>query len=126
MLNDAGLTMRVSQEKYSEKRRRARSSAAIPRSGRWRPTAPCPWSCPRAGALSGAESARDEPSCGGSGTCGGQSADRAILQDYSRKVPEGQVIRTDPKIGSPLKRDTAVSPDDLAGPEPVVVPDVRV
>ncbi len=47
-----------------------------------------------------------------------------ILQDYSRKVPEGQVIRTDPPIGTPLKPNTQVALTISLGPEPVVVPDV--
>jgi serine/threonine-protein kinase len=48
-----------------------------------------------------------------------------IVQDYSRKVPEGLVVRSDPAVGTPLKRDTPVSLTLSLGPEPVVVPDVR-
>lgn len=48
-----------------------------------------------------------------------------ILQDYSRKWPSGQVMRADPKVGTPLKRGTAVSLTLSLGPEPIVVPDVR-
>jgi serine/threonine-protein kinase len=48
-----------------------------------------------------------------------------ILQDYSRKWPVGQVMRVDPKVGTPLKKGTAVSLTISMGPEPVVVPDVR-
>jgi serine/threonine-protein kinase len=47
-----------------------------------------------------------------------------ILQDYSRKVTEGQVMRTNPPVGTPLKRDTEVALTISLGPEPVVVPDV--
>ncbi len=48
-----------------------------------------------------------------------------ILQDYSRKWPQGQVMRVDPSVGTPLKKGTAVSLTISMGPEPVVVPDVR-
>jgi serine/threonine-protein kinase len=48
-----------------------------------------------------------------------------ILQDYSRKWPQGQVMRVDPSVGTPLKKGTAVSLTLSMGPEPVVVPDVR-
>ena len=47
-----------------------------------------------------------------------------ILQDYSRKWPQGQIMRTDPAVGTPLKRGTAVSLTVSMGPEPVVVPSV--
>lgn len=47
-----------------------------------------------------------------------------VLQDYSRKWPAGQVMRTDPAMGTPLKRGTSVSLTVSMGPEPVVVPDV--
>lgn len=47
-----------------------------------------------------------------------------VLQDYSRKIGEGLVVRTEPRIGAELRRDSVVSLTVSLGPEPVVVPDV--
>ncbi len=127
VLNDAGLTMRVSQEKYSEKREAGTIISSDPRSGE---------KVAANGTVSvvmskGPERYRVPKVRGMSQAAAGQALAAVnlqtgqILQDYSHKVPEGQVIRTDPKIGSPLKRDTAVSLTISQGPEPVVVPDVR-
>lgn len=44
---------------------------------------------------------------------------------YDDTVPQGQVAATDPAIGSPLKRATAVTLLVSKGPAPVDVPDVR-
>jgi serine/threonine-protein kinase len=127
VLNDAGLTMRVSEEKYSEKREAGTIISSDPRSGE---------KVAANGTVSvvmskGPERYRVPKVRGMSQSAAGQALAAVnlqtgqILQDYSRKVPEGQVIRTDPKIGSPLKRDTPVSLTISLGPEPVVVPDVR-
>ena len=126
-LNDVGLTMRVSEEKYSERREAGTIIRSDPRPGE---------RVAANGTVSvvmskGPERYRVPKVRGMSQSAASQALAAVnlktgqILQDYSRKVPEGQVIRTDPKIATPLKRDTAVSLTISQGPEPVVVPDVR-
>jgi serine/threonine-protein kinase len=45
------------------------------------------------------------------------------IEKYSEKVPEGQVITTDPKPDTPLRRDTAVNVVVSKGPQPIKIPD---
>ncbi len=126
-LNDVGLTMRVSEEKYSERREAGTIIRSDPRPGE---------KVAADGTVSVVMSKGPEryrvPNVRGMSQAGASQALAAvnlkagqILQDYSRKVPEGQVIRTDPKIATPLKPDTTVALTVSLGPEPVVVPDVR-
>lgn len=126
-LNDVGLKMRVSEENYSEKREAGTIIRSDPRPGE---------KVAANGTVSvvmskGPERYRVPSVRGMSQSSASQALDAVnlatgqILQGYSRKVPEGQVMRTDPRIGTPLKPGTAVSLTISQGPEPVVVPDVR-
>ena len=45
------------------------------------------------------------------------------VRRYSERVAEGRVIATDPKVGSPLPRDTAVDVVLSRGPRPIKIPD---
>ncbi len=45
-------------------------------------------------------------------------------REFSAKVPQGSVLRTDPKPGATLRRDAAVDLVVSRGPRPVKVPDV--
>lgn len=47
---------------------------------------------------------------------------RALMQ-YSDKVPQGTVIRSDPKAGTEQRRDTAVDVTISKGPRPIKIPD---
>ncbi|WP_310962954.1 Stk1 family PASTA domain-containing Ser/Thr kinase [Nocardioides terrisoli] len=47
---------------------------------------------------------------------------RALMQ-YNEKVPQGQVIRSDPAAGTELRRDTAVDVVVSKGPKPITIPD---
>ena len=49
---------------------------------------------------------------------------RTISQVYDEKIAVGSVVRTDPKIGTPLRPNTAVVLFVSKGPEPIPVPDV--
>jgi serine/threonine-protein kinase len=55
-------------------------------------------------------------------TAASLSFGRAI-EKYSEKVPPGQVITTDPKPDTPLRRDTAVNVVVSKGPRPIKIPD---
>ena len=45
------------------------------------------------------------------------------VQRYNEKVPAGQVITTDPKAGTQLRRDAAVDVVVSRGPRPIKIPD---
>jgi serine/threonine-protein kinase len=126
-LDDLGLRMRVSEEKYSEKRESGTIIRSDPRPGE---------KVAVNGTVSVVMSKGPEryrvPDVRGMSQSGASQALEAvnltagtILQGYSRKIDEGQVMRSNPKIGTPLKPGTAVSLTISQGPEPVVVPDVR-
>lgn len=126
-LNDVGLTMRVADEKYSEKREAGTIISTDPRAGQ---------KVAANGTVSvimskGPERYRVPDVKGMSQSAASQALEAVnlktgqVLQGYSRKIPQGQVLRTNPKIGTPLKRDSAVALTISQGPEPVVVPDVR-
>ena len=126
-LESMGLTMRVSDEQYSERREAGTVISSDPGPGRRVEVngtvsvilskGPERYKVPNVRGMTqqDASEALQEVNL--------QSGQ--ILQDYSRKWPVGQVIRVDPKVGTPLKRGTAVSLTLSLGPEPVVVPDVR-
>lgn len=127
VLGDAGLTMRVTEEKYSEKREAGTIISSDPRAGQ---------KVEANGTVSVIMSKGPEryrvPSVRGMSQSAASQALGAVnlktgqvLQGYSRKIPQGQVMRTDPKAGTPLKSDTEVALTISQGPEPVVVPDVR-
>jgi serine/threonine-protein kinase len=126
-LNEMGLTMRVADEQYSEKREAGTIISSDPGTGQ-RVAAngtvavvlskgPERYRVPNVRGMTQEDAAKQ---LAAANLEAGQ-----VLQDYSRKVPEGQVMGTDPAIGTPLKRGTAVSLTISQGPEPVVVPDVR-
>ena len=126
-LNEVGLTMRVTDEQYSEKREAGTIISSDPGAGD---------RVAANGTVSvvlskGPERYRVPRVRGMSQEAASQALEAVnlrtgqILQDYSRKVPEGQVVKTNPAAGSPLKRDTEVALTISQGPEPVVVPDVR-
>jgi eukaryotic-like serine/threonine-protein kinase len=45
------------------------------------------------------------------------------VEKYSEKVPQGQVINTDPAPGTPLRRDSAVNVIVSKGKKPITIPD---
>jgi serine/threonine-protein kinase len=125
-LEALGLTMQVSEEQYSERREAGTVISSDPEAG---------GRVAVNGTVSVVLSKGPErykvPNVKGMGQedASAQLADvnletGQILQDYSRKWPQGQVMRTDPAVGTPLKRGTAVALTISLGPEPVVVPDV--
>lgn len=126
-LNEVGLTMRVSEEQYSEKREAGTVIRSDPGAGEKVAAdgtvsvvlskGPERYRVPRLRGMSQEEAAQALAAV--------HLRTGRILQDYSRKVPEGQVIRANPPGGTPLKRDTEVALVISQGPEPVVVPDVR-
>lgn len=126
-LNEAGLTMRVTDEQYSEKREAGTIISSDPAAGE---------KVAADGTVSvvlskGPERYRVPKVRGMDQASAGKALEAVnlkpgqVLQDYSRKVPAGMVIRTKPAAGTPLKRDTTVTLTISLGPEPVVVPDVR-
>ncbi len=126
-LNEVGLTMRVTDEQYSEKREAGTIISSDPSAGE---------KVAADGTVSvvlskGPERYRVPKVRGMDQASAGKALEAVnlkpgqVLQDYSRKVPAGMVIRTKPAAGTPLKRDTTVALTISLGPEPVVVPDVR-
>jgi len=126
-LNEAGLTMRVTGEQYSEKREAGTIISSDPSAGE---------KVAADGTVSvvlskGPERYRVPKVRGMDQASAGKALEAVnlkpgqILQDYSRKVPAGMVVRTEPAAGTALKRDTTVTLTISLGPEPVVVPDVR-
>ncbi len=125
-LQKVGLSMTVSEEQYSEKREAGTIISSDPGAG-----ARVEANGTVAVILSKGPERFRVPDVKGMSQSGATSALESVslqvgqvIQDYSRKVPEGQVVRTDPAVGTPLKRDTPVSLTLSLGPEPVVVPDV--
>ncbi len=125
-LEQAGLSMKVVEEQYSEKRDAGTIISSDPSAGE---------KVAANGTVSvvmskGPERYRVPKVRGMNQESASQALEAAnlqtgqVLQDYSRKVPEGQVMRTNPPIGTPLKRNTQVALTISLGPEPVVVPDV--
>jgi len=125
-LEQAGLTMKVVDEQYSEKRDAGTVISSDPAAGEKvaangtvsvvMSKGPERYRVPK---VRGMNQESASQALGAVNLQTGQ-----VLQDYSRKVPEGQVIRTNPPVGTPLKRDTEVALTISLGPEPVVVPDV--
>lgn len=126
-LESQGLTMVVSQEQYSEKREAGEVISSDPGAGQRVAVngtvsvilskGPERYKVPNVRGMTQSDA---------SSTLSDSNLETGqILQDYSRKWPEGQVMRADPKVGTPLKKGTAVSLTISMGPEPVVVPDVR-
>lgn len=125
-LKEAGLRMRVTGERYSEKFEAGVVMRTDPRAGDKVAAGgtvdvvlskgPERYRVPRVRGLS-QDAAADALAAVNLRT--GQ-----ILQDYSRKIDQGLVMRTDPAVGTPLKPDSEVSLTISLGPEPVVVPEV--
>lgn len=125
-LNDVGLRMRVTEERYSEKYAAGTIMRSDPRAGDKVAAGgtvavvlskgPERYLVPQVRGMSQEAAAK---ALGAVNLRTGQ-----ILQDYSRKVDQGLVMRTDPSAGTPLKRDAQVSLTLSLGPEPVVVPEV--
>ena len=126
-LEQVGLSMKVVDEQYSEKRDAGTVISSDPAAGE---------KVAADGTVSvvmskGPERYRVPKVRGMSQSAASQALEAVnlrtgqILQDYSRKIPEGQVLRSNPAPGSPLKRNTEVALTISLGPEPVVVPDVR-
>lgn len=125
-LNDVGLRMRVTEERYSEKYEAGTIVRSDPRAGDKVAASgtvdvvlskgPERYRVPRVRGLS--------QEAAGQALAAVNLRTGQILQDYSRKVDQGLVMRTDPSVGTPLKRDAQVSLTISLGPEPVVVPEV--
>lgn len=126
-LRDAGLTMKVSDEKFSEKRKAGTVISSDPRAGERialegvvsvvLSKGPERYEVP---VLRGLTQDAAAKKLGKQNLQVGQ-----VMQDYSRNVAPGLVVRSDPKAGEKLKRGTSVSLTVSLGPEPVVIPDVR-
>lgn len=126
-LREAGLTMKVVDERFSEKRKAGTVISSDPAAGERialdgvvsvvLSKGPERYSVPTLRGMSQDEAAR---ALSAKNLTVGQ-----VLQDYSRKVEPGLVIRSDPGAGSKLKRGTSVALTMSLGPEPVVVPEVR-
>jgi serine/threonine-protein kinase len=126
-LNDAGLTMRVVEEKYSERRKAGTIIRSDPRGGE------------RIAAngtvdvvmSKGPERFRVPDMRGMSQQAAGDALKSVTLRPgdaiprYSRAVPAGSVLGTDPPEGTALRRGTEVALLVSQGPRPVAVPDVR-
>ena len=126
-LDSMGLSMQVSSEQYSEKREAGTIISSDPSAGQ-RVAAdgtvtvvlskgPERYKVPNVKGMTQQDASET--------LAEGNLETGQVLQDYSRKWPQGQVMRVDPTIGTPLKKGTAVSLTISMGPEPVVVPDVR-
>lgn len=126
-LNEVGLTMRVVEERYSEKRKAGHIIRSDPRGGE---------KVAASGTVDvvmskGPERFRVPDVRGMSQEAAGNALNGVnlqvgdILPRYSRAIALGSVIRTDPAKGTALKRGTAVSLVVSQGPRPVAVPDVR-
>ena len=125
-LNKVGLSMKVADEEYSEKYDAGKVISSDPGAGE-RVAAkgtvavvlskgPERYQVPDVRGMSQQEASK---ALAASNLKVGQ-----VLQDYSSRIAQGQVVRTDPPIGDRLRRDTAVALTISLGPEPVVVPDV--
>ena len=117
-LQKVGLSMTVSEEQYSEKREAGTIISSEPGAG-----ARVEANGTVAVILSKGPERFRVPDVKGMSQSGATSALESVslqvgqvIQDYSRKVPEGQVVRTDPAVGTPLKRDTPVSLTLSLGP----------
>lgn len=126
-LEKAGLTMRVDGEQYSEKYAAGKVLSSDPSAGE----KVADGATVSVVLSKGPERYRVPNVRGMTQDKAGESLSASnlkvgqVLQDYSRKVDAGLIVRTDPSIGTPLKRGTAVSLTVSLGPEPVVVPEVR-
>lgn len=125
-LESMGLTMQVSDEQYSERREAGTIISSDPGAGQRVAVngtvsvvlskGPERYKVPNVKGLSQEQASQ--------ALADNNLETGQILQDYSRKWPQGQIMRTDPSVGTPLKRGTAVSLTVSMGPEPVVVPSV--
>lgn len=125
-LDSLGLTMRVTDEQYSERREAGTVISSDPGPGRRvavdgtvsvvMSKGPERYRVPDVKGMTQQDASRQLTAV--------NLETGQIAQSYSRKWPQGQVMRTDPSVGTPLKRGTAVSLTMSLGPEPVVVPDV--